>query len=437
MPSLIPDAAAPPRPKILAAVPEARDEFTRTPTKTDARHDAIMAVALMLGAFLSASLLSTARAFDESMAPLWSVLIYAPLLTLPLMFRRRWPTTVAVLIAVTFFCGVTWRVPETYVANVAVFMSLYTVGAWANNRRRAFGVRVGIIVGMFVWLIVVMYSEALSLADEADVLAGFLSPYVAWVLLQLLFNMMFFGGAYYFGERAWIAAKERAVLAERTAELERERERTAAQAVALDRVRIARELHDVVAHHVSVMGVQAGAARLVIDHDADRARVMLSGVEAAAREAISDFRQLLETLRDPGDSVEPHLPDVTLSDIPQLVEKSTRAGLPTQFTVVGTPAPVPSVVAVNLYRIAQEALTNARRHGGAHATADVRLRYEGAAIELEVVNTGRTVSVVGRGLGQLGMRERATASGGTIEAGPRPDGGFRVRARIPLASALP
>lgn len=427
--------AAPPLPSPKGTPAPDNGDFIRVATSEEQRFDLALAVSLLVASFLSAALTSAALEWDEAAAPLWSVLIYAPLITLPLAFRRRWPATVAVVVAVAYFFGVTWRVPELYVANVAVFISLYTVGAWMNDRRRAFAVRVGIIVGMFGWLIVVMYREALFAAEDAELFAGVLSPYVALVLLQLLINVMFFGGAYYFGERTWAAAQEKAVLAQRTVELERERERTAAQAVALDRVRIARELHDVVAHHVSVMGVQAGAARVVLDRDPERARAFMSDIEGGARDAIGDFRQLLETLREPGDSTEAGATDVTLDDLPALVEASSRAGLPSQFTIVGAPVPVPALVAVNLYRIAQEALTNARRHGGAYATADVRLRYLEGAVELEVVNTGRLVTSTRSGLGQLGMRERAVASGGTIEMGPRSDGGFRVRACIPLALA--
>jgi signal transduction histidine kinase len=257
------------------------------------------------------------------------------------------------------------------------------------------------------------------------------------MMLQIMLNALYFGGAYYFGERAWASAAERTVLEQRTVELEREREVTAAQAVALDRVRIARELHDVVAHHVSVMGVQAGAARLVIDRDPAESKRILTGIESSARDAISELRQLLETLRAPGgDTAEP-ASTLTLDDIADLTVSSTDAGLPTAYTVIGDPVRVPSVVAVNLYRIAQESLTNARRHAGVGATADVRVRYDHDGVEVEIVNTGRTVGQLRPGLGQLGMRERAIASGGTIEVSPRPHGGLRVRARVPLATVSP
>lgn len=406
--------------------------FTRTPTERDRRGDILLAAVMFVGAILSAGLSTIAEVYGDEQAPLWTALVYVAVVTVPLAFRRRWPGTVAIVVALAYFTAVTVRVPEIYVGNIAMFITLYTVGAWMNNRRRALFVRVGIILGMFVWLLITMYRDAIREADKADVVAGAMSPYVAFMLIQLLLNVLYFGGAYYFGERSWAAATQLAVLEQRTAELEREREVTAAQAVALDRVRIARELHDVVAHHVSVMGVQAGAARLVLDQDPEQSARILTGIEGSARDAIHELRQLLETLRTPGGETTDAASTLALDDIAELVEASIEAGLPTEYAVIGEPVPVPSLVAVNLYRIAQESLTNARRHAGSGATADVRVRYDDDGVEVEIVNTGRAVAQVRPGLGQLGMRERAAASGGTLEVTSRPLGGLRVRARVPL-----
>lgn len=409
-------------------------EFTRTPTARDHRNDLLLAAVLFVGAVLSAALSSISQIYGDEQAELWTALVYAVIVTAPLAVRRRWPAAVAIVVSVGYFVAVTIRVPEVYVGNIAMFIGLYSVGAWMSNRRAALLVRVGIIVGMFAWLIVTMYRDAIGQADEAEVVAGAMSPYVAFMLIQILLNMLYFGGAYYFGDRSWQAAQQRAVLEERTRDLEREREVTAAQAVALDRVRIARELHDVVAHHVSVMGVQAGAARLVIDHDTTRAKGILAGIEGSARDAIGELRQLLETLRTPGGETTDAGSTVGLDDVGELVESSVEAGLPTTFQVIGEAADVPPLVAVNLYRIVQESLTNARRHAGPGATADVRVRYDHEGVEVEIVNSGRRVSQLRPGLGQLGMRERAVASGGTIEVAPRPQGGVRVRARVPLST---
>jgi len=408
--------------------------FTRTPTPRELRQDLLLAAVLLVGGILSAGLSSIAKVYGAEQAELWTAIPYVIVISAALAVRRRWPAVVAVVVSLAFVLATSLHVPEIYAGNIAMFIGLYTVGAWMNSRRRAFLVRVGIIVVMAVWLVIEMYRQAIDQAHKADVVAGAFSPLVAFLMLQVLLNVLYFGGAYYFGERSWSAARQRAALELRTAELEHERALSAAQAVALDRVRIARELHDVVAHHVSVMGVQAGAARMMIPQDPQAATEVLAGIEAAARDAIRDFHQLLDTLRAPGDSDDVSS-TVGMDDIAELAAASTAAGLPTRLQVIGAPVPVPRVTAVNVYRIAQESLTNARRHAGPGAEADVRIRYEQGSVELEVVNTGRIVPALRPGLGQLGMRERATASGGTIELVARPTGGFRVRATLPVLAA--
>jgi len=404
------------------------------------RRDLWLAAGLCVAAIVSAWLGQVAGFYGEESPPFTWALLYAVALTLPLALRRRAPEAVLVIIAIAFFIGVTVRIPEVYVANVALFLAMYTVGAYVADRRRATVVRLLVIVGMFAWLLVTTFQTATDPTDDGLSRAGLFSPFAAFILIQFLVNAAFFGGAYLFGERAWADAQSRRALEERTAELERERELTAAQAVALDRVRIARELHDVVAHHVSAMGVQAGAARAVLDRDPEAARTALSGVEASARGALTELRNLLDTLRTPdaetaGDA--PGASTLRLTALPDLVEHASTNGLPTTLTVVGDPVPASELVQVNLYRIAQEALTNARRHGGPDASAEVRVRYGADTIELEIASTGAVRGGGRPGLGLVGMRERATASGGTLEVGPRPRGdGWLVRVRVPVAQAV-
>ncbi len=405
--------------------------FTRpAPDPRALRNDVVLAAVILVSAVLSAGLSAVAGIYGDEQGSLSLGILYAFVIAAPLAVRRRWPASVAVIVSLAYFVAVTLRIPEVFVGNIAVFIALYTVGAWSADRRRAAVVRIAIIVGMFAWLTVAMYREAIEQADELDVAAGLMSPFVAQMLINLLINVLYFGGAYYFGDRTHAAALARLALEQRTTELEREREVTAAQAVALDRVRIARELHDVVAHHVSAMGVQAGAARAVLERDPDAARAALVGVEESARSALAELRHLLETLRTP-QAETPDASTLRLSDLTELVAHANENGLPTSLTVVGDVVPLPEVTQVNLYRIAQEALTNARRHGGVGATADVRVRYGEDDIELEITNTGRVTSVPSPGLGLVGMRERAGASGGTIEIRPRPRGGFLVRVRVP------
>nr|WP_218853601.1 histidine kinase [Schumannella luteola] len=410
------------------------------------RIDAAVALGLLVACALSVGLYAVAGLYPEP-APGWLSTIWMVVVTVPLAARRKWPVLVAVVIAVAFIGGQLLHVPEALIGNIALFLAICSVGAWSANRRAAMLSRLVITAGMLIWLVVSLFITA----TDPTALPGFsrvgaLSPLVAFSLLQIITNILYFGGAYLFGERAWISARERSDLEQRTAELERERERTAAQAVALDRVRIARELHDVVAHHVSVMGIQAGAARVTLDADPTAARAALGVVEDTSRTAIDELRKMLTTLRDSdtgpvdavGGAVGTAPSALGVGGIPALVEESTTTGLPTVFEVVGAPRSLPAVVSLNLFRIAQESLTNVRKHAGPEATADVRLRYLPETIELEIGNTG---SVAARrstgGLGQIGMRERVAASGGFLEAGPRSRGGYLVRAVVPVASGAP
>lgn len=411
----------------------------RTPTSADFRSDTLLALALLVGGVLSAWLTSVVGFYGDDQAPLSWAVVYAILVTAPLALRRRFPSLIAILVCAAYFVAVSLRIPEIYVGNIAMFIGIYTVGAWVHDRRRAMLVRSILIALMFLWLLITTFQDATAPTAEGLSRVGAFSPYVAFMLIQFFINALYFGGAYYFGDRAYAAASERSQLEERTAQLERERAVTAQQAVALDRLRIARELHDVVAHHVSAMGVQAGAARAVLDTDPDATRRALSGIETSAREALHELRQLLGTLRTAdehgAEGAEDAASAVRLAGLPDLVEHAAEAGLPTTFGELGDPWPVPDVVQVNLYRIVQEALTNARRHGGPDARADVRVRYSTDAIEIEVTNTGRTTAPSGEGLGLVGMRERASASGGTIDVGPRSRGGYLVRVRVPRQRA--
>lgn len=405
------------------------------PSATSLRRDIWLALAILIGALISMGLSSVVGLYGTQAAPLqWSLLAVLGV-SVPIAFRRRFPITVAIVVCTVYFVAVTARIPELYAGNASVFISLYTVGAWVNDRRRAAIARIVLIAGMFVWLLSVMFFTVTDTSPELEAAfpsqPGFLSPLVAYWLIQLIINIAYFGGAYYLGDRAYRAALQLSALDQRQQELERERAVTAAQAVALDRITIARELHDVVAHHVSAMGVQAGAARAVLSSDPDAARAVLHDIEDSARAAISELHQLLSTLRTPADAGGSDA-TLRLDQLPALVARADEVGMPSTLTVIGDPRAVPDVAQAALYRIAQEAITNARRHGG--TAADVRLRYSDAAVELEVSNTGRAVHQIREGLGVQGMRERAAAAGGSIELGARSRGGFLVRVRVPLQS---
>lgn len=207
---------------------------------------------------------------------------------------------------------------------------------------------------------------------------------------------------------------------------ERARNARATEAVHAERRRIARELHDVVAHHITTMNVLVGAARTTMTADPERAQEALATTERTAREAMTEMRQLLTVLRaDDADDG----PVAGTAQLPALVARTPKA----ELSVGGLSRSLPAAVDLAVYRIVQEALTNTRKHAGA-VRATVRLGYEPAAIEVEVLDDGGIVldDVPEGGFGLRGMAERVTMCGGRLQAGPRPEGGFRVHARIPL-----
>ncbi|NKY10016.1 histidine kinase [Cellulomonas hominis] len=409
-------------------------------TADQRRADVLLAAGLLVGAILSLALGRTAGMYEEP-AEGWVAVLLVLAVTAPLALRRRWPAAVALVITAAFVALAELRVPETLFANISLFMALYTVGAWDAHRLRALWVRAGIVVAMFVWLLIAMFQAVTDPEGiEGFSNAGAFSPLVAYLLIQLLTNILYFAGAWWFGEHAWNAARERARTEYRGRLLVGERRRVEEQAVAIERLCLARELHDAVAHHVSLMGVQAAAARTVLASDPDAAADALVQVEDSAREAVDELYGLLTTLRESGEAgpdAGPAVASLSVERLPELVQQAADGGLTAAYQVVGEPVRVPPLTSLNLYRICQEALTNVRKHAGAGARVDVRLRYEGDAVELEVADDGTGGRRLGRrqsgGLGLVGMRERVAADGGTLEAGARGRGGFLVRARVPLA----
>ena len=343
------------------------------------------------------------------------VLVPAVLLwTLPLLLRARFP------FAAPVFCFVVQMlstlagdaVGGVLTAYAALLLTFWAVGAHNRRPQTLAGAAIGV--------------ATLLVATERDVridASEMLSAIVTGALLTLV--------AY-----AVQGRERRATELEKRAEhLEQEREEHERAAVAEERTRIARELHDVVAHCVSVMTVQAGAARLLLDENPRGANEPLLAVEETGRQALAEMRRLLEILR--GETTERGLaPEPGLGELRTLVESCVGAGLPVELTVEGEPeAPLAPGVDLAAYRVVQEALTNAIKHAGP-ARAWVTVRYATRALELEIGDDGRATATNGdHGHGLVGMRERVDLYGGDLEAGPRAGGGYAVHARFPLEQA--
>jgi signal transduction histidine kinase len=320
-------------------------------------------------------------------------------------------------------------------AAVALFCAIYTAGAWAPDHRRSRQVRAGIIAAMFGWLAVSCWISLGSIPPDAfDDARGPMPPVLASVVNALLVNALAFGFSFFAGETAWVAARRRHELEVQADELRLARDEAGERAVMVERLRIARELHDVVAHHVSVMGVQAAASRRVMDKDPARARTALEAIEQSARTAVDELRRMLSLLRR-GTGADEGPATVGIDRVEGLLAGARDAGLTARFGVFGRPVPLPDSLSQAAYRIVQESVTNTLKHAGA-ASIDVRIRYLDRELEVESTDDGRGGRVAPGGLGLIGMRERVAAHDGTLEAGPRQQGGFRVRARFPLAAPV-
>jgi signal transduction histidine kinase len=227
----------------------------------------------------------------------------------------------------------------------------------------------------------------------------------------------------------------------RAAEAERDRAAAAERAVATERSRIAREMHDVVAHSMSVISVQAAAGREIVHTNPDKAAEVFARIETVGRESLAELRRMLGVLRETGEGGPSLTPQPGIGDVPAAVAESTEAGVPTELVVDGDPRPLPPGIELAAYRIVQEALTNIRKHAGRSASARVHLRYEPTSLLVEVRDDGRgaasALAGIGAGHGLIGMRERVEVYGGELWAGPQRGGGFTVRASLPIPDAEP
>jgi signal transduction histidine kinase len=251
---------------------------------------------------------------------------------------------------------------------------------------------------------------------------------------DVLFVTIIFGAAWGAGRLVRGRQLTAEALADHAALLESDREARARAAVAEERGRIARELHDVVAHSVSVMVVQAGAERRALGDEHDETREVLTTIEQTGRQALAEMRRLLGMLRQSDDELA-LAPQPSMEFVDTLIDQVREAGMPVSLEVEGDPRPLPASVDLSAYRIVQEALTNALKHAGP-ASALVKVRYARDELVIEVVDDGAGAPVPngdGGGHGLVGMRERVTLFGGALDTGVRTEGGYAVRARLPIA----
>jgi signal transduction histidine kinase len=345
-------------------------------------------------------------------------------LVVPIVFRRRHPVGAFVTVIASGALEVV-LLPRPVVTDLAVLIMLYTLAAYRPRRISVPGLIVcllGSTIAVGVWMqapLVQVNVRQQSLWTTGATAALFYGPaLLAW----LLGDSMRWRRGYY---RA---------LEERAARLEADRDAQAQIAAASERARIARELHDVVAHNVSVMVVQADGATYAMDYSPQRAREALAAISRTGRQALAEMRELLGVLRTVGEDSAGLAPQPGLKEIADLLASSRAAGLPVSFTVEGLPHPLPAGSALAAYRVVQESLTNARKHGGPEVTVAVTLRFCQDALKIIVSDDGEggAAESDGAGHGLIGMRERVEMYGGKVDAGPRESGGYQVMATLPF-----
>jgi signal transduction histidine kinase len=328
-------------------------------------------------------------------------LALAVVTVLPLYWRRRLPVTVlAIVTAATVLDTIVYSNDVPFAPALAI----YSVAAHVDRRRSLRACSVAAVI------MLVTFGLAVSPG-------------------QMIGNAILFVAAWIGGDSLGTRRAYTRELEEKAERLEREREVEAARAVAEEQARIARELHDVIAHSLSVIVIQAAAANDVFDSRPDRARNALSEIEATGRGALAELRSLLGAVRGEAD----FMPQRGLDQLDEVVDQVRAAGLRVAVSIEGAPRPLPAGVDLSAYRIVQEALTNTLKHAQA-SKADVVIHYGDDALDVQVRDDGRGNGAGGGGTGSglIGMRERVTTYGGSLDVGPSERGGFAVRARFPL-----
>jgi signal transduction histidine kinase len=392
------------------------DEGARRPRQPRASpwlFDSVLAVA---AASLSTGLFAELVGGAEPALPRGAVAlgyILVVLHTVPLAARRRFPQSVLATSVTTGLAFAALGLPTVFLGP-AILVPVYTVAAYGGRRASLAGL------------------AAVEIAMAAVQLTPARAELSTWVGNALVVGAAWLLGRFV-GDRRVYAAR----LEARTVELEQAREELARRAVADERLRIARELHDVVAHSMSVIAVQSGVGAHVADSQPGEARKALAAIEATSRAALDELRRLLGVLRQDGEPQGSLAPAPGLADLDTLLGQVVEAGLALKLRVEGVRPQVPLGVDLSAYRIVQEALTNVVKHAGP-AQAQVTVCYGDREVTVEVTDDGRGAAALagdgraGAGHGLVGMRERVALFGGDLEVGPRPGGGFRVAARLPF-----
>ncbi|MEO6651290.1 MAG: sensor histidine kinase [Ilumatobacteraceae bacterium] len=391
------------------------------------RRDSMQVVDVLFAMFLTGFGIATVwqqDLIDGMREPNGFALVLILLTTMPIAFRSRAPL-LAIAISSAAIC---WHVLIGFPDGSlpwASYLLVYSVAGSSQLRRAIAGLAI-------VWAVV----AALRLADAP----GF-DGFVAGANLAFL-SVAWGAGLAVRARRATVEATVRE--AEERANVERQR---SARLIAEERLRIAQELHDVVAHSMSVIAVQAGVGAHVVDHRPDQAKAALEAISGTARSTLDEMRRLLGVLRD-GDGNRSHAPAPALSDVARLVDDVRAAGVPVSLVVIGEADHLSAGVELSGYRIVQEALTNVIKHAGPLTAVTVRLTHTAGEVSVEVVDDGRgaaarehhghgadDLATAGGGHGLLGMRERVEMWGGTLATGPVDGGGYRVEATLPTAAA--
>ncbi len=366
-----------------------------------------LAVDAALVAFIALIAAPRGSSHDRADNGGWLSIVLLAALLAPLVWRRKAPTVVFAIISVVAF--VQWNVRHLSAADLALLVAFYTVAAYAPWRR---------------------VLAAATVMEVGAVLAAvrFAPPGTgqwAWILISGMITAAGVIGYNIRTRRAYLAALE-----DRADRAERERDQQAQIAAAAERARIAREMHDVVAHNIAVMIALSDGAAYTTERDPAQATAIMGQVSDAGRSALAEMRRLLGVMRDSAQTAE-HTPQPAMSDLDDLLTAVRSAGVLARLTVSGSAFPLPPSAQLAVYRIVQEALTNTLKHARA-TTAQVRLRYGAGTLDLEIVDNGTSTDAgsASGGHGITGMRERAAVFGGEIEAGPYAGGGWRIRTTL-------